>query len=116
MGRRDVAEVIRLTEQRPRELKPKLGSAFITEVVTQAHLFRDVRNYALHPVEGHDRDRETWLTETGATLLAIAARRYFVKLDGLRTRLLGGSRVGSHMVGGSTSPDVPSRSSQPLDG
>lgn len=93
---RDVAEVIRLTEQRLRELKPKPGSALITEVVTQAHLFRDVRNYALHPAEGHDHDRETWLTETGATLLAIAARRYFVKLEGLRVRLVaaGEPRVG----------------------
>lgn len=79
---RDIAEVIRLTEQKLRELKPSPGSATITELVTQAHMFREVRNYALHPVEEHDGDRETWLTETGATLLAIAARRYFVKLAG----------------------------------
>lgn len=84
---RDVAEVIRLTEQKLREVKPSPGNATITEVVTQAHMFREVRNYALHPVEEHDGDRETWLTETGATLLAIAARRYFVKLGGLRDRL-----------------------------
>lgn len=84
---RDVAEVIRLTEQKLREIKPSPGSATITEVVTQAHMFREVRNYALHPVEEHDGDRETWLTETGATLLAIAARRYFVKMAGLRDRL-----------------------------
>jgi hypothetical protein len=84
---RDVAEVIRLTEQKLREIKPSPGSATITEVVTQAHMFREVRNYALHPVEDHDGDRETWLTETGATLLAIAARRYFVKMAGLRERL-----------------------------
>lgn len=84
---RDVAEVIRLTEQKLRELKPSLGSATITEVVTQAHMFREVRNYALHPVEPHDGDRETWLSETGATLLAIAARRYFVKLADLQHRL-----------------------------
>lgn len=84
---RDVAEVIRLTEQKLREVKPSPGAAGITEVVTQAHMFREVRNYALHPVEAHDGDRETWLTETGATLLAIAARRYFVKMDRLRTRL-----------------------------
>lgn len=84
---RDVAEIIRLTEQRLRELRPSPGSATVTEVVTQAHMLRDVRNYALHPVEPHDGDRETWLTETGATLLAISARRYFVKLADLRNRL-----------------------------
>jgi len=50
-------------------------------------MFREIRNYALHPVEDHDRDREAWLTETGATLLAIAARRYFVKLANLQNRL-----------------------------
>ena len=86
---RDIAEVIRLTEQRLREVKPSPGSATITEVVTQAHMFREVRNYALHPVEEHDGDRETWLTETGATLLAISARRYFVKLAGLLDRSVG---------------------------
>lgn len=85
---RDLAEVVRLTEQCLRELKPSPGGALITEVVTHAHMFREVRNYALHPVEPHDGDRETWLSETGATLLAIAARRYFVKLDGLMTRLV----------------------------
>lgn len=84
---RDVAEVIRLTEQKLRDVKPSPGNATITEVVTQAHMFREVRNYALHPVEEHDSDRETWLTETGATLLAIAARRYFVKMARLRNRL-----------------------------
>lgn len=85
---RDVAEVIRLVEQYLRELKPSPGSATIAEVVSQAHMFREVRNYALHPVEPHDGDRETWLTETGATLLAIAARRYFVKLAALRDRFV----------------------------
>lgn len=55
----------------------------------QAHLFREIRNYALHPVEEHDADRETWLTETGATLLMISARRYFVKLSRLHARLAG---------------------------
>ena len=84
---RDVAEVIRLTEQKLRELKPSPGGATITEVVTQAHMYREVRNYALHPVEDHDGDRETWLTETGATLLAIASRRYFVKMTALQRRL-----------------------------
>lgn len=87
---RDVAEVIRLTEQKLRELNPSPGSATITEVVTKAHMFREVRNYALHPVEPHDNDRETWLTETGATLIAIGARRYFVKLADLRDRLITG--------------------------
>ncbi|WP_156969622.1 hypothetical protein [Knoellia subterranea] len=86
---RDIAEVIRLTEQCLRELKPSPGSATLTEVATQAHMFREVRNYALHPVEPHDGDRETWLTETGATLLTVAARRYFVKLADLRERLIG---------------------------
>ncbi|WP_404436726.1 hypothetical protein LG322_00225 [Microbacterium aerolatum] len=83
---RDIAEVIRLTIQELQSLKPKPGSATITEISTQAHMFREVRNYALHPVEDHDGDRETWLTETGATLLAIAARRYFVKLAELQQR------------------------------
>jgi hypothetical protein len=82
---RDIAEVIRLTEQHLQDVRAR--RAVITEVTNQAHLFREVRNYALHPVEEHDVDREVWLTETGATLLAIAARRYFVKLADLR-RLL----------------------------
>lgn len=84
---RDVATVIQLCEQKLRDLKPSPGSAMITEVVTSAHMFREVRNYALHPVEAHDQDRETWLTQTGATLLAIAARRYFIKLAELQRRL-----------------------------
>lgn len=84
---RDIAAVIQMCEQKMRDLKPSPGSATINEVVTQAHLFRVVRNYALHPVENHDQDRETWLTETGATLLTIAARRYFIKLAGLQDRL-----------------------------
>lgn len=84
---RDLAQVIAQTEQCLRGLKPSPGSARITEIVTHAHIFREVRNYALHPVEPHDGDRETWLTETGATLLAIAARRYFLKLDDFRGRL-----------------------------
>ena len=86
---RDVAEVIRLTIQELQALKPRPGSATLTEISTQAHMFREVRNYALHPVEPHDGDRETWLTETGATMLAIAARRYFVKLAELQGRLSG---------------------------
>lgn len=85
---RDLAEVIRLTEQKLRELKPSPGGATITEVVTQAHMFREVRNYALHPVQDHDGDRESWLTETGATLLGIASRRYFVKMTDLQRRLV----------------------------
>ena len=52
----------------------------MTGVVTQAHHYRDIRNYALHPTREHDTDREAWLTETGATVLAIAVRRYLVKL------------------------------------
>ena len=84
-GGRDLAEVIRLTEQHLQGIGR--GRSLITEVVSQAHLFREIRNYALHPVEEHDTDREAWLTETGATLLAIAARRYFVKLAGLQTQL-----------------------------
>lgn len=43
-------------------------------------MLREARNHALHPVEEHHGERETWLTETGATLLAIAARRYVVKI------------------------------------
>ena len=82
---RDIAEVIRLVEQRLLDVRAR--RALITEVTNQAHLFREVRNYALHPVEDHDVDREVWLSETGATLLAIAARRYFVKLDEIRKLL-----------------------------
>lgn len=89
---RDIAEVIRLTIQELQALRPKPGSAMLTEVSTQAHMFREVRNYALHPVEPHDGDRETWLSEAGATLLAIAARRYFVKLAELELRLSSGDR------------------------
>ena len=51
-------------------------------------MFREVRNYALHPVQDHDGDRESWLTETGATLLGIASRRYFVKMTDLQRRLV----------------------------
>lgn len=86
---RDAAQVVRLTEQSLRDLKPSPGSATITEVVAQAHLYREIRNYALHPVHPHDGDRETWLTETGATLLAISARRYLVKLADLLARFRG---------------------------
>jgi len=83
---RDVSEVIRLTSQYLNAL-PR-SQALITEVVAQAHLFRDIRNYALHPIEdGDDEDRQTWLTESGATLLAIAGRRYFVRLSDLQARL-----------------------------
>ena len=84
-GGRDVSEVIRLTSQHLSAL-PR-SQALVTEVVAQAHLFRDIRNYALHPVEDDDEDRQTWLTESGATLLAIAARRYFVRLSELQARL-----------------------------
>src|SRR5215218_1481739 len=62
---RDVSEVIRLTSQHLNGL-PR-SQALVTEVVAQAHLFRDIRNYALHPVEDDDEDRQAWLTESGAT-------------------------------------------------
>jgi hypothetical protein len=75
---REAAEVIRLTEQRLRELGgPPVR---VTEVVSEAHHYRDIRNYALHPTRDHETDREAWLTETGATVLAVAARRYLVKM------------------------------------
>jgi hypothetical protein len=80
---REAFEVIRLTEQRLRELGAPTGR--MTEVVSEAHHYRDIRNYALHPIGAHDTDREAWLTEAGATVLAIAARRYFVKLAELLT-------------------------------
>ena len=79
-----MSEVIRLTSQHLNGL-PR-SQALVTEVAAQAHLFRDIRNYALHPVED-DEDRQAWLTESGATLLAIAGRRYFVRLSGLHARL-----------------------------
>ncbi|RNL62863.1 hypothetical protein EFK50_14110 [Nocardioides marmoriginsengisoli] len=75
---RDVAKIIELTTQRLRELR--VNGTTVTEVAAQAQHFRDVRNYALHPVTEHDADREAWLDEAGATLLAVAARRYFVKM------------------------------------
>ena len=84
-GGRDVSEVIRLTLPHLNAL-PR-SQALVTELVAQAHLFRDIRNYALHPVEDDDEDRQTWLTESGATLLAIAGRRYFVRLSDLQARL-----------------------------
>lgn len=94
---KDIAEVIRLTEQHLQGLK--IGRSTVTEVVAQAHLFRDIRNYALHPVEDHDADREAWLTETGATMLTIAARRYFLKLTSFREAL--------------TAPPAPEESNDP---
>lgn len=84
---RDIAQVIKLTEQHLRAI-PR-SQTMITEAVAQAHLFRDIRNYALHPVEDHDQDRQSWLTEAGATVLTIAARRYFVKLSDLQHKLRG---------------------------
>ena len=60
-----MSEVIRLTSQHLNGL-PR-SQALVTEVVAQAHLFRDIRNYALHPVEDDDEDRQAWLTESGAT-------------------------------------------------
>jgi hypothetical protein len=51
---RDIAEVIRLTEQHLHDVRAR--RALVTEVTNQAHLFREVRNYALHPVEEHDVD------------------------------------------------------------
>ncbi|MFD3704553.1 hypothetical protein ACFWUP_15545 [Nocardia sp. NPDC058658] len=83
---REVAAVIQLTSAVMRERRIT-STVRITEVVAQAHNLRDVRNYALHPVEPHDADRETWKTEVGATLLTISARRYFVKLSELGNRL-----------------------------
>ncbi len=76
-----VATVIRLSETRLREL---LKPVTVTEVVSHAHHFRDIRNYALHPRAETEADREGWLTEAGATLLAMGARRYFVKLADLQ--------------------------------
>jgi hypothetical protein len=84
---RDVAEVIRLTE--PHLLALKRTRTLVTEITSQAHLFRAIRNYALHPIEEHDQDREVWLSETGATLLTISARRYFVKMARLEEMLSG---------------------------
>ena len=83
---RDVGEVIRLTEQHLKSARAGRSST-IAEVVSQGHLFREIRNYALHPVEEHDADREMCLTGTGATLLAISARRYLLKLSDLRLAL-----------------------------
>ena len=57
----------------------------MTELVSEGHHFRDIRNYALHPAGQHETDREAWLTETGATVLAIASRRYLVKMFELMT-------------------------------
>jgi hypothetical protein len=70
--------VIRLTGDRLRSLgAPRV---LANELVSQGHHFRDIRNYALHPTLDHETDREAWLTQAGATVLAIAARRYFVKM------------------------------------
>lgn len=92
---RDVSEVIHLTAQSLSERR--LGSrALRREVVAHAHLLRDVRNYALHPIEPHDADRETWLTEAGATLLALSARRYLAKLAHLQEL---GATAPAHVTG-----------------
>jgi hypothetical protein len=77
------AEIIRLTGDRLRTLGA--GRVRVTEPVSQGHQFRDLRNYALHPTQEHEADREAWLTEAGATVLAIAACRYIVKMAELMT-------------------------------
>jgi len=55
----------------------------VNEVTAMAQYFRDVRNYGLHPRDDHDEDREVPLTESGATVLVLQARRYLTKLAGL---------------------------------
>ena len=76
---RDVAQVIEGVTSWSRE-RMKAPSITITELAADAHRFRDIRNYALHPVEDHDHDREAWLTAAGATVLTLTARRYLSKM------------------------------------
>jgi hypothetical protein len=88
----EIAQVIRQSEQRLRDTKAP--RATVTEVVAMAHQFREIRNYALHPREARTDHHETWLGQTGATILAIGARSYFLKLESLRAAALTtGARV-----------------------
>ena len=117
---RDIAQVIKLTEQHLHRV-PR-SQTKIAEVVAQAHLFRDIRNYALHPVEDHDQDREIWLTESGSTVLAIAARRYFVKMASLQRRIAedsasqtrAGSRPAAEIPGSPAIGDVYTAPTEPV--
>lgn len=84
-----VAVVIEAVVEHARRVRAAPGVT-LNELLADAHRFRDIRNYALHPVEDHDADRESWLTQTGATVLMLSARRYLVKLADLLDRLNAG--------------------------
>lgn len=56
-------------------------------LLATAHYLRDVRNYGLHPRDGHDADREVPFTEAGCVTLLLSSRRYFVQLADLHRRL-----------------------------
>lgn len=84
---RDVAEVIRLTELQLLALKR--AGKLVTDHEPGAPLPSHPKLRALHPIDEHDQEREVWLSETGATLLTISARRYFVKMARLEEMLSG---------------------------
>lgn len=87
---RDVSIVIEAVTKHARD-HGLLTTTRINEILADAHHLRDIRNYALHPVDELDSDREAWLSEAGCAVLVIASRRYFVRLaqllDALETSL-----------------------------
>lgn len=93
----DIGKVIELTAQRLSELKVRQG--LLNEVRAEGNRLRDIRNYALHPVD-EDQHLDAWLTESGATVLTVAARSYFVKLAGLLV---------AHEPGRTSGPETGSR-------
>ncbi len=83
---RDPAQVVEAVTKHAQD-KKLLTATQLNEIRADAHHFRDIRNYALHPVDALDADREAWLSEAGCAVLLISSRRYFVRLAGLLTTL-----------------------------
>jgi hypothetical protein len=84
---RDPSHVIEASIKFAQDHKLKTPTQ-LAEIQAQAHNLRDIRNYALHPVEDLDADREAWLTEAGCATLMLSTRRYFVRLAELHEALL----------------------------
>lgn len=53
----------------------------VDELVTTASLFRDVRNYGVHPRSARDKDIESWFTDSSGGLLVQVARRHLLALS-----------------------------------
>lgn len=83
---RDPAQVVEAVTKHAQD-KKLLTATQLNEIRADAHHFRDIRNYALHPVDALDADREAWLSEAGCAVLLISSRRYFVRLAGLLATL-----------------------------